>query len=287
MKIWIVGKNGILSKSFTKILLEKKIPFLSTSSKEVDITDAFSIESFLKNQSFTHVINCSAYTKVDEAEKNIFSAMQVNAYGVKNLTQMCKKYGLRLVHFSTDYVFSGRSKFPYKEEDRRSPLNLYGKSKLEGEKFLFRILKNSCLIRTSWLFGEGKNFISTMISLMKEREEIFVVDDQVGRPTFADDLAKTALLLLNEEGIFHFANDETLSWYEYAKKIFSTAMLYQMELKCKKIIPIKSWDFPTLAKRPKYSVLDVKKVENLLKSKVPSFEEALKLYFEKNYGAKT
>lgn len=284
MKIWLIGHKGILGSSIASAAIAKNLNFIGTSSTEVDITREFEVERFLKNNYFTHIINCAAYTSVDEAEKNLRLANELNAKAVENLSIACHKKKMKLIHFSSDYVFSGDKATPYKEDDPTAPINAYGKSKEQGEKLLFQHLKNGCVIRTSWLFGKGKNFISTMIRLMQEKEEIKVVSDQIGRPTCADDLAKVTLLLLDQKGIFHFANDEALSWYEYALKIYNLSEIFGIHLKCKKIVPVSSKDFITPARRPLNSVLDTNKVENLLKKSTPCLDDALMRYFKKNYA---
>ncbi len=280
MKIWLIGRSGILGSSLFSYLERKKIDFIPTATKDVDITKKEQIEIFLQKNAFSHVINCAAYTSVDDAERNASLCYEINARGVENLSISCSEKNIKLVSFSTDYVFSGESLAPYKEEDLISPINVYGKSKAEGERLLFKRAKDFLLIRTSWLFGNGKNFITTMLGQMQKKEEIKVVSDQIGRPTSADDLAEAAYLLLSENGVFHFANDTALSWHQYALKIFEIAKSYGFKLKCKNIAPISSLDFPTPAKRPGYSILDTQKVEDLLKKPTPSLDRALIRYFK-------
>lgn len=331
MKIWVVGATGMLGSAIFLLLRSRDIDVFGTDSKEVDITSLANIENFVEDKGFSHIINCSAYTKVDEAERNEKPAFAVNAYGVKNLALVSKQIKAKVLHFSTDYVFSGEKRSPYLEEDVPSPSTVYGKSKLLGEEFLLSEAKDSCIIRTSWLFGfRGKNFVKTMVDQLQKKEEVQVVFDQTGRPTFCDDLAEAALSLLPYSGIFHFANDKILSWYDFTKLIldklesvglegkfpskseFHSNILHSFRLKsfgkkssiphlflskpleekrvgkirCKKIIPVLTKDYPSLASRPLYSVLSTQKIENTLKIKAPSLLDALENYILKSEESK-
>lgn len=278
MNIWLVGYSGILGSSIYSLLQSKKINVSGTRSTDIDITSLSDIRRYVKKKDFTHIINCSGYTDVDTAEENKKKAYGINAYGVKNLAEVSLEIGAKVMHFSSDYVFSGNKNEPYVEEDLPDPETIYGKSKLLGEKFLLSIAKDPCLIRTSWLFGfAGKNFVQKIIDLLQEKEEIFIVSDQIGSPTFSDDLAGASLDLLSFSGIFHFANDNSLSRYEFAKMILNYARKFY-KIKCKKIIPVSTKKYGAKAKRPLYSVLSTKKIEDVLQKKVPSFEKALNLY---------
>ena len=290
MKVWVIGISGMLGSSIFSKLKEKKISCIGTTKDEANIRSLENLRNFLEVNDVTHIINCAAYTKVDDAEENSFLANATNAWGVRNIAIAAKKIKAKLMHFSTDYVFSGESIKPYKEDDIANPLSIYGQSKLQGEKFLFENYssKDFCLIRTSWLFGYSeRNFVSSIIEKMRKNEEIKIVDDQIGRPTFCENLADIAISMLNYSGIFHYADDTTISWYEFAKKIYEIAKKNKKKkLKCKKIIPVKTEDFLSLAKRPRYSVLDTKKIEKTLNIKPFSLDEALNSYINKTYAKK-
>ena len=283
MKIWIVGSSGMLGSTIFSALLSQNIETFGTDSKEVDITSFENIENYVEDKNFTHIINCSAYTKVDEAERNEKLAYGINAYGVKNLAKVSRNIKAKVLHFSTDYVFSGDKNSPYAEEDVPSPKTIYGKSKLLGEEFLLSEAIDPCIIRTSWLFGaKGKNFVKTMIDQLQKKEELQVVSDQRGRPTFCEDLAQAAISVLSFSGIFHFANDLALSWYDLTKIIFEKLEPFGEQslakIRCKKIVPVLSKNYPTFATRPAYSVLSTKKIENTLQIKAPSLLCALEKY---------
>ncbi len=269
----------MLGSHIKRLLDQTKTPYIATSRKEADITDLDSISDIIRIQKVSHVINCAAYTNVDQAENEQKQAYQVNALGTHNLGIAGRRHGARIIHFSTDYVFDGRNRFPYSEDDLLSPIGAYGISKMVGEVKLTEEHTNSCIIRTSWLFGHsGKNFVNTMLKLMAEREELKVVADQVGRPTSCADLAHATLALLDEQGIFHFANSQETSWYHFAEEIYHQAKALDFDLCVKKILPIASHEYPTLAKRPLYSTLNTNKIEARLGQPIRSWQEALKDY---------
>jgi dTDP-4-dehydrorhamnose reductase len=204
---------------------------------------------------------------VDEAENERDIAMEVNAKSVGNLAKLCEEMDAKLIHFSTDYVFDGESEEGYREDAQTNPINFYGKTKLEGEKAIEESGCEFALIRLSWLFGEGKNFVNTMLDLGRENKEVKVVEDQKGKPTYAKDLAQATkkIILENQSGIFHLPNEGETTWSEFAKKIFEIAKMSV------KVIPIKSDEWKTLAKRPKNSTL-----LNTKLAKLRNWEEALR-----------
>lgn len=281
-KIWICGAAGMLGSQFTRLLAAQHVPFVANDFRQVDITDLEAVSDFITEQKITHVINCAAYTAVDKAETDQKQAYLVNAMGPYQLGLAGKRHGARVIHFSTDYVFDGTSHSPYKEDSMCSPLGAYGMSKLAGEMKLLDAHPRACVIRTSWLFGlPGKNFVETMVRLMGEREQLRVVADQKGRPTYCLDLAQAALQLIDEEGIYHFANAEETSWYHFAEEIHKQAIAMGFPIKVKKIDPITTDEYPTPAKRPAYSTLSTKKIENFLGEKPRPWKDALKDYLEK------
>jgi dTDP-4-dehydrorhamnose reductase len=278
-KIWICGASGMLGSHFKRLLTEREIAFVANGSQEINITDLENVSEFVRKQKITHIINCAAYTQVDKAEIEQKHAYLVNAVGPHYLGIAGRRHGARVLHFSTDYVFDGRGRTPYSEEHYCTPICAYGMSKLAGEIKLLDEHTRSCVIRTSWLFGfPGKNFIETMLHLMSEREQLKVVYDQTGRPTYCQDLAEAALELLDEEGVFHFANAFETSWFQFAKEIHRQAKELGFPLKMKTLEAVPSHEYPTVAKRPAYSTLNTKKVETFL-GKVPRpWQEALSDY---------
>jgi dTDP-4-dehydrorhamnose reductase len=278
-KIWICGASGMLGSHFKRLLTQRTIPFVANDRQQVDITDLEAVSNFVRVQKITHVINCAAYTQVDRAETEEKQAYLVNAMGPHNLGMAGRRHGARVMHFSTDYVFDGKNRAPYTEEDICTPIGAYGLSKLAGEIKLLDECPQACIVRTSWLFGfPGKNFVETMLRLMNEREQLRVVVDQVGRPTYCQDLAEVALDLLDEEGIFHFANAFETSWYQFAKEIHCQAQELNFPLKLKSIEPIPTHEYPTPAKRPSYSTLNTTKIEQHLGRSPRSWQEALHDY---------
>lgn len=256
--VWVTGANGQLGRSLKKFghfQNSKEFQFLFLDKSQLDITKKEWVDDFFFSNDVDYIINCAAYTAVDLAESEVEEAFKLNADAVKYLADVCKEQNAKLIHVSTDYVFDGNSKKPYKTTDTPNPINVYGKSKLEGERLALDHNPKSFVIRTSWLYSDyGKNFYTTMLRLMAEREEIAVVSDQIGKPTHAKDLANYICELIftnnTDYGIHHFSGSEQMSWYEFAKKIaadngFST-----------KINPISTSDYPTPAKRPLWSVMD-------------------------------
>lgn len=254
MKILITGGNGQLGLELQKQLKQsnKNDQIISTNHSTLDITDMTQVRSVLTDHQVDVVINCAAYTAVDRCETDIEDAYKVNAIGPKNLAIVCEEIGAKLIHISTDYVFDGGNKEPRREDDLTCPKTIYGKSKLLGEDYIKIFCTKHFIIRTAWLYGEGNNFVQTMLNLAQTMEEINVVGDQYGSPTSTKDLAYGILTLMSTEhyGTLHGVCLGQCSWYDFAVKIF--------ELKDINIVvnKIKSEEFVRPAKRPKYSVLD-------------------------------
>lgn len=288
MKLWIIGKQGMLGKAFVKLCEEKRLPYIASSKHEADITSLESLKHFSKGNDFTHLINCAAYTAVDLAETEPEKAGLINVQGVKNLGLIAKDHKAKVIHYSTDYVFNGLGIRPYDEDDPCDPISIYGKTKLEGERILRMMKVPSCIIRTSWLFGTGgKHFVKTMVNLMKEKEELEIVADQTGRPTYSKDLVKFTFLLLSQEGVFHFANRGYTTWYAFAKEIFTHVKEMGVDLKCHTIKPVLSEHYPTAAKRPLFSVLDTQKLEKVLQIAPRDWKESLKEYLQEEVACGT
>lgn len=281
MKIWVIGKNSMLANDLLLLLHNNNIDFIATSKEQVDITSIYSIQKFLSDNECSHIINCSAYTNVDMAEKEKDLAYAINSYGVENIAKSAKKEGIKVLHISTDYVFDGKKNKPYIEDDICMPCNVYGKSKLEGEKRLLDICDDAVIIRTSWLFGtKGNHFISKILNKMRNEKSISVVSDQIGRLSFCKDLSEAILFLINNEGIYHFANQNAVSWYDIAMYLFNSVVKNDNAFTCRKINYVNTSEFKTLAKRPLYSVLNTEKIESIFPKKIRTYKEVINSYFE-------
>lgn len=279
--IWIVGKHGLLANAFCTFLEREGIPFISTSREEVDITKKKEIDAFINRHDLSHIINCAAYTNVERAEEEKEIAFLLNQTAVHHLASSCFEKKLKLVHFSTDYVFSGKKLRSYLETDTTEALNIYGQSKLAGEKEALSILKDALVIRISWLFGrDGTSFVSKMKELMLTQTELRIIDDQIGRVSFAEDVARATLSILDQSGIFHFANKGILSWYEFAIEIQKQLLSKDLLLACRNIYPVKTSTYSQKAVRPLFSVLDTTKIENSLDYQLCGYKDALRRCLE-------
>ena len=272
MRILVTGKNGQLGRSIYKIVNTANgdnLPpneFIFVGREELDLSSESSISHYFdSNDRFDVIINCAAYTAVDKAEEEQELANQVNHLAVKQLAGIAKEQKAKLIHISTDYVFDGTGSKPYKETDKTNPINVYGKTKLAGEKALQEIMPtNAMIIRTSWVYSEyGNNFVKTMLRLGKERDEINVVSDQIGSPTYATDLAKAILKIIDNRDyqdkdkateIYHHSNKGEISWYDFTKEIFKLA-----KIDCK-VSPITTEQYPTPAKRPRNTLMSKDKI---------------------------
>jgi dTDP-4-dehydrorhamnose reductase len=278
MRILILGAKGMLGNELAKVFAKHK-PFL-WDLDEIDITDRSQVEQKISNLAPELIINAAAYTDVDACEENEELATKVNGEAVGYLADVAHHLKVTLVHYSTDYVFDGNNKQGYVEDDELSPVNAYGRSKLSGElRVTSYELRDFYLIRTAWLYGlQGKNFVETMLSMAQAVEPLKVIDDQVGSPTYAPDLAEATLDIIESKkpyGIYHRTNSGQTSWYGFAKEIF--------EIFGKKVElgPCTTEEYPLPAKRPKYSVLQSTKLEPMR-----SWQEALKDYYERNHPSR-
>lgn len=260
MTVLITGANGQLGSELTNLLKQQNIDFIAYDSQEMDITDFDKTLSIIKDIKPSVVYHCAAYTAVDLAEdEGKEMNYLVNVDGTKNVAQACKEVGATLVYISTDYVFDGKTReTPYIETDKTSPINEYGKAKLFGEQAVQDVLNNYYIIRTSWVFGEyGNNFVYTMQKLAKTHDQLTVVNDQVGRPTWTKSLAEFMTYLVQnncEYGTYHFSNDDTCTWYEFAQEILKDDNVT--------ISPVTSDQFITKAARPEYSIMDLEKAKS-------------------------
>ena len=268
----VTGGSGQLGRCFHAVINQfSEINLFFASRNEVDITRSETLANFYSKNPFDGIINCAAYTNVDQAEKEEESVLKINTEGLQNLIDFAENKNLSIIHFSTDYVFDGQATEPYPEQAATNPIGIYGNSKLQGE---VRLSKSSCknvTIRTSWLFSPfGKNFVKTIARIAKEKSALKVVEDQRGKPTYGIDLARTVLKLISNNTIYtfpilHYANQGVCSWKEFAEAIVN-------ELECKTIVQ----GITTSAIRPKYSILDTGRIENKLGVAIPMWQESLK-----------
>ncbi|MEW6407329.1 MAG: dTDP-4-dehydrorhamnose reductase [Patescibacteria group bacterium] len=277
-KILIIGARGMLGQELMKVFgTDKNYEVVGTDMKDFDITNKEKVFENIKNIAPQIVINAAAFTRVDDCEKPEFKdiCMKVNGYAVGYIAAVCRELNAVMIHYSTDYIFFGEKERGYREDEKDfAPLNIYGQSKLLGEQELLKNTDRFYLIRTAWLYGKnGKNFVDTMLELAHKMPELKVVNDQTGSPTYAVDLAKRTKEILEGNypfGVYHITNEGTVSWYDFAKKIFEIAKIDV------KVIPVASNEFPRPAKRPKYSVL-----VNTKLPKSRKWEEALEEYLLK------
>lgn len=275
MNILVTGANGQLGNSIRKISGNyKNNNFLFTDMPEVDITNVDLLRDLVKRNNVNAIINCAAFTTVDKAESCMDLAAKINVDGPKNLATVAKEVGAKLVHISTDYVFGGKSCLPLKETDKPAPIGVYGRTKRMGEAEVEMSGCDAIVIRTAWLYSEfGTNYVKTMLRLGKEKDHLNVVFDQVGTPTYATDLA-VAIMTLLEKGfsgyeLYHFSNEGVISWFDFTKAIFEIAGIKTP------VGAIESYEYPTAAERPAYSVLNKRKIKDA-GVEVPYWRDSLK-----------
>jgi dTDP-4-dehydrorhamnose reductase len=275
MKVWVTGAKGLLGTSLLPALERQGISSVGSTRDEVDLFDPLSLVRFHRQKGpFTHLFNLAAFTGVDLAEKRPDEAHLVNALLPGLLGQFAKEEGIKPLHISTDYVFDGTFSRPYLESDGASPLNVYGKTKREGEERLLNACPDACIVRTSWLFGpNGKSFVSTMVQLLGQGKSLRVVSDQRGRPTYTPDLALILAEALHWSGIYHVANSGETTWYELALTIQKKLRLGG------EIHPISTEEYGAPALRPRYSVLDTKKADLQHGKSLRTWEEGLCAHF--------
>lgn len=273
-RILLLGCRGMLGSDMRTMLTRNGYDVTSIDYPEIDITDKTSVGKIMSETKPEIAVNCAAYTDVDGCETYAKKAFAVNAEGVKNIAEACGEIKAKLIHYSTDYIFDGKKSQPYEEFDAPYPLSVYGQSKLKGEIHITSILKDYLIIRTSWLFGKnGKNFVTTILRLAEERNELKVVSDQIGSPTYTIDLIQATENLIEKmaQGIYNVTNTGYCSWYEFAVKILELTGVNNV-----KILPITSDELKLPAKRPKNSALGNARFNSLCQFKMPQWEEALK-----------
>jgi dTDP-4-dehydrorhamnose reductase len=275
MKVLVIGSDGQLGLEFQKISNSyDSLSWFFSTTKTLDLLKLDSISSFLNNINPSVIINCAAYTNVDRAEPESELADIINSKAVKVISRWTSDNNKMLIHISTDYVFDGLSKLPYSENSKTNPINEYGRSKLKGEIACLKNHPNSIVIRTSWLYSSfGKNFVKTMIDSMKKNKSVKVVNDQIGSPTYTNDLAMVIIKIIKnyktESGLFHYSNEGEISWFEFAKSIKE---LYNLDCE---IIGVSSKEFKTIAKRPRYSLLNKSKIKKTFNLEIPNYKQSL------------
>lgn len=276
LNILVTGSKGQVGSEIKELSLNYSYNFFFTNSKDLDITDHDKLKVFCKKNNINIIINCAGYTLVDKAEDEKDLADKVNRKAVKKLAKISKELNIKLVHISTDYVFDGRNFKPYCEASQTNPQGIYAQTKLEGELEMIKINPlNSIIIRSSWIYSPYRtNFVKTMIKLGREKEELGVVFDQIGTPTYAKDLAKTILDIIpnitnKKVEIYNYSNEGVLSWYDFAKEVMKMA-----KITCQ-INPIETYQYPTPAQRPHYSLLNKSKIKKEFNIIVPFWKDSL------------
>lgn len=280
--ILIIGSNGQLGRRMQKALTQRGLAFKAYDYPDIDITDAESLEKLIGEVTPDSIVNCAAYTNVNKAESEEESAYKINALGPKNLAAICRARDIELMHVSTDYVFSGEPIIengrprPYLEGDPCAPQSAYGRTKLQGERFVEQGCEKYYILRTAWLYGDGGNFVKTMLKLSESNDTLKVVNDQFGSPTSTSDLAEAicALLGTGEYGLYHATCEGMCSWYDFAKRIFELKGINV------KVVPVTSEEFPSPAKRPHWSVLENANLKKLGKNVFRPWEASLEEYLK-------
>lgn len=281
MRFWVTGARGLLGQAVCARLAGDGVELIATD-RELDVTDRGAIDGFAAATAFTHVIHCAAFTQVDRCETDEAEARRVNVDGAAHVARAAAARGAVCVYLSTDYVFDGTATEPYAEDAPTAPINSYGRSKLDGERAVLAAFDGAgYVVRTSWLFGAGgPSFVATMLRLLAERPEVRVVDDQVGRPTFAPDLAAAVIALATAQpatGIYHFANAGQVSWFGLASAVRELAR--RAAPLAAALVPITTAEYPTPARRPAWSVLSTARFERALYAPRP-WRDALAEHLE-------
>lgn len=277
MKVLVTGVKGQLGYDVVNELEKRGHIAIGTDVEEMDITDAGKVETVMKNEKPDAMIHCAAYTAVDAAEDNEELCRKINAEGTENIARVCKDLNCKMLYLSTDYVFDGEGERPWEPDDKRDPLNVYGVTKYEGELAVEKYVEKFFIVRIAWVFGKnGKNFIKTMLNLGKTHDEVKVVDDQIGSPTYTFDLAKLLVDMIETDkyGRYHATNEGLCSWYEFAKEIFKQAGMNV------KVIPVTSEEFAAKAKRPHNSRMNKEKLSKNGFERLPKWQNALERYLE-------
>ena len=297
---WLIGSKGMLGTELSLLFEKTGVAFIG-SDRDVDITDPGALAAFAEQQAasgrpITWIINCAAYTAVDRAEDDAETCRRLNVEGPANIAACAKNTGVRLIHLSTDYVFDGKGisggdgrPRPYREDDATNPIGVYGLTKRDGERTVLENSEAVYIIRTAWLYGKhGNNFVAAMLRLMNERDEIKVVNDQRGSPTWAGDLAGFIANIINTVdqgreppyGIYHYTNQGEITWFDFAKEIYSQGRQLGLVNKDCAVKPCTSAGYPAKVKRPAYSVLDKTKIQTALGIEIPAWDQSLKEFLK-------
>lgn len=275
MKVLVTGVKGQLGYDVVNELEKRGHTAIGTDVEEMDITDAEKVREVLDAEKPDAVIHCAAYTAVDAAEDNVELCRKINAEGTENIAKACKELGCKLLYVSTDYVFNGEGERPWEPDDEREPLNVYGQTKYEGELAVEKYVEKFFIVRIAWVFGiNGKNFIKTMLRLGEDHDELTVVADQIGSPTYTYDLARLLVDMIGSDkyGRYHATNEGLCSWYDFAVEIFRQA---GMDVRVR---PVTSEEYPAKAKRPHNSRMDKAKLEENGFERLPDWKDALGRY---------
>jgi dTDP-4-dehydrorhamnose reductase len=281
-RVLVTGADGMLGSDLVEQLGTSTYEIVCVTINDMDVTDLAAVRDTMLRHAPHIVVHAAAYTAVDRAEKERERCFAVNAEGTKNLAFFCRELDAEMIYISTDYVFDGTKRSPYREDDRTNPINVYGASKLQGELYVQTLLKRHKIVRTSWLAGihtrYGRNFIEAILEIARRKSKISVVDDQFGRPTFTFHLAEQIerLLSVTETGIFHVTNEGKCSWYEFACEVVRRAGLHKV-----KVVPIPSTQFRSLAKRPAHSVLANRRTKQLGLPPLPHWRDGLREYLRR------
>ena len=274
--IIVIGGNGQLGQCLSEVVSGKEDSFsyLFLSKANLDFVDADNVAKVFEQSKPLYCINCAAYTAVDQAEEDLDRVFEINEFAVKRLAENCLAHNTTLIHISTDFVFNGNSSIPLTEDMHTSPVNVYGLSKLKGEQEIQGIMNQYFIIRTSWLYSEkANNFVKTMLKLAQSKDQLNVICDQIGTPTYAMDLARVITDIIHSEqqtyGLYHYSNEGIASWYDFAKAVFEFA---EVDIK---VLPVASSAFVTKAKRPHYSVMDKTKIKIAMGIEIPYWRDSL------------
>lgn len=277
MKVLVTGVKGQLGYDVVNELNKRGHISIGTDIEEMDITDSASVDKVIKESGPDAVIHCAAYTAVDAAEDNVELCRKINADGTQNIANVCKELDIKMIYISTDYVFDGEGERPWEPDDERTPLNVYGQTKYEGELAVQNTLDKFFIVRIAWVFGvNGKNFIKTMLNLGKTRDSLTVVNDQFGSPTYTYDLARLLVDMVETDkyGIYHATNEGICTWYEFACEIFRQAGMSV------KVSPVLASEYPAKAKRPSNSRMSKEKLTENGFEKLPTWQDALGRYLK-------
>jgi dTDP-4-dehydrorhamnose reductase len=280
-KVLILGVQGMLGHDLLEVF-PQKYEVIGLDIEDLDITRQAATRKAIKEHSPDVVINAAGFTDVDGCEKKVNKAFSVNGEGAKNVAKGCRDSGAKLIYFSTDYIFDGEKGSPYCEDDPPNPQNIYGESKLMGERYIEEILDDYIIVRTQWLYGKyGRNFVETILSLAEERNRIEVVQDQLGSPTYTADLSRVIAAFVSKDlrGIFHVSNGGSCSWYDFALEIVRLANASEV-----KIMPISSAALNRPAKRPLYSIFNCQRLEQEGGIEMRPWQKALQDYFQRREG---